>query len=355
MAIIQSIAGMAGSLKGAYEDATEYIGDLFSWGGDDSIPFATIASNWMTTVMWKDVSGQVQKGLSSEMKELLDELHVGLPSSVLFAIFEMSEFVKTEEDVTKVAALLEPQNVNITIMSYEEETTTNGKTVLETKTKAVVSSLDTYVGRVTLHYDAKGRFDRNEISEDFKMLDRALKVSGLSVSEDEKEFLFAFAKIDNPSYVPGTGGNSGRHDVIVIDDGALLQWPLPNHYYLSSPFGTRTDPITGKKEAFHKGIDIPAPMGTKAVAAESGTVVEAKYGWNGGRGNYITIETDLGYDLIYMHVMGKGILVEENSKVQRGEAVVKVGSTGSSTGAHLHFQVEKDGKLINPLQVLKKK
>lgn len=222
------------------------------------------------------------------------------------------------------------------------------------KTKAVVSSLTTYIGRVSLYYDTKGRFDRKEISEDHKLLDQALKASGLSVSEDEKEFLFAFGKIDNPSYVPGTPNNSGSHDVIVVDDGALLQWPLPDHYYLSSYFGSRTDPITGKKEAFHKGIDIPAPMGTKAVAAESGTVVEAKYGWNGGRGNYIKIKTE-HYDLIYMHVMANGILVKEDSKVTRGEAVVQVGSTGRSTGNHLHFQVEKEGKLIDPLQLLKKK
>jgi murein DD-endopeptidase MepM/ murein hydrolase activator NlpD len=130
----------------------------------------------------------------------------------------------------------------------------------------------------------------------------------------------------------------------------VFAWPVPGHMMISSDFGLRTDPFTGK-EAGHNGIDIPAPEGTPIVAAESGTVITA--GQVTGFGNCIILDHGSNIWTLYGHIMDGGILVSNGQKVEKGQQIARVGSTGRSTGPHLHFGVYKDGKPINPHTYLK--
>lgn len=100
----------------------------------------------------------------------------------------------------------------------------------------------------------------------------------------------------------------------------------------------------------HKGVDITAPEGTPILAAESGTVVSAEYGFNSGRGNYVEVKGDSGLTTIYEHC--RELFVNEGEKVNAGDIVGYVGSTGYASGNHLHFEVRKDEEILNPMDFL---
>ncbi len=130
---------------------------------------------------------------------------------------------------------------------------------------------------------------------------------------------------------------------IVGDSGAggLFSWPVTGT--ITSPFGWRSNPFGGSPE-FHPGLDIAAPTGTTVTAAAAGTVIMAQ--WYGGYGNYILIDHGGSYSTGYGHL--SAIYVSNGQSVTRGQAIGAVGSTGQSTGPHLHFEVRIAGKPVDP-------
>lgn len=118
-------------------------------------------------------------------------------------------------------------------------------------------------------------------------------------------------------------------------------WPVTGT--ITSPFGWRSNPFGGAPD-FHPGLDIAAPSGTTVTAAAAGTVIMAQ--WYGGYGNYILIDHGGGYSTGYGHL--SAIYVANGQTVQRGQAIGAVGSTGNSTGPHLHFEVRINGKPVDP-------
>lgn len=130
--------------------------------------------------------------------------------------------------------------------------------------------------------------------------------------------------------------------------GGKLGMPLKSDYRLSSPFGFRIHPITGKKK-LHAGMDMAAPKGTPVYAAETGVVTVAQ-SWH-GYGNCIVIDHGGGLWTLYGHL--SVIQVKQGETVKRGEKIGLVGSTGQSTGNHLHFEVRKNAEPVNPAPYLK--
>ena len=130
--------------------------------------------------------------------------------------------------------------------------------------------------------------------------------------------------------------------------GGKMLWPVPGHTRISSNYGNRTDPFT-KKTTFHAGIDIPAPKGSAIVAAADGKVTMAKT--NGGYGKCVKIDHGSGIIAIYAHC--NEMLVKVGDKVKKGDLIAKVGTTGRSTGNHLHFEVRVNGKTVDPIKYLK--
>lgn len=130
--------------------------------------------------------------------------------------------------------------------------------------------------------------------------------------------------------------------------GGTMQWPTPGYEGISSPFGYRIHPIL-KYKKFHGGLDINAPKGAYIHAAADGTVISARW-HSGGSGYTVILDHGGGISTFYLHIMKGGILVKEGQSVKAGDVIAKVGSTGLSTGPHLHFEVRKDGERQNPLK-----
>jgi len=126
--------------------------------------------------------------------------------------------------------------------------------------------------------------------------------------------------------------------------GAMM-WPAAGP--ITSPFGWRTHPIFGTQR-FHSGIDIGADYGDTVAAADGGVVIYAD--WMGGYGKAVIIEHGGGISTLYAH--NSEILVSEGQRVRKGEAISRVGSTGYSTGPHLHFEVRENGSPVSPMGYL---
>jgi len=150
--------------------------------------------------------------------------------------------------------------------------------------------------------------------------------------------------INNSFYYFDKKGSEGHYD----ENGksvkkALMKTPI-NGARLSSAFGMRKHPIDGYNK-MHKGTDFAAPMGTPIMASGDGIITRAR--WCGGGGNCIKIKHNSTYQTIYAHMQSFGPRIKEGLRVKQGRIIGYVGSTGNSTGPHLHYEVIENGKKIN--------
>jgi len=126
--------------------------------------------------------------------------------------------------------------------------------------------------------------------------------------------------------------------------GGNMVWPVPSCHNITSYYGNRLHPVL-KKYKMHTGIDIGASSGASIVAANKGVVIYA--GWQSGYGNTVIVDHGGGITTLYAHC--SKILVHTGQSVDASQVIAKVGSTGLSTGPHLHFEVRKNGSTVNPL------
>ncbi len=141
-----------------------------------------------------------------------------------------------------------------------------------------------------------------------------------------------------------TGGTAGTANTVTDDSGATATWLVPiNYTRFSSPFGYRIHPVYGDYR-FHYGVDLGAPTGTPIIATRSGTVTTATYGSSGGY--YVYIDHGDGYRSAYLHMTH--YIVSVGQQVTAGQVIGYCGSTGCSTGPHLHFSIYKNGVAVNP-------
>ena len=178
--------------------------------------------------------------------------------------------------------------------------------------------------------------DRDALSGD--VVDIDLYYAGLALSGDQLGF-FRYDSADNAIGWYDENGNSAAR--------TLIRTPITGAR-LSSNFGTRRHPVNGFN-AMHKGVDFAAPKGTPIIAAGSGVVREA--GWKGSFGRYIRIKHNATYDTAYAHMSRIAPHITAGSRVKQGEIIGYVGSTGRSTGAHLHYEILVNNRQVNPMTV----
>ena len=156
-------------------------------------------------------------------------------------------------------------------------------------------------------------------------------------TQDQKDILHQLLSEEmRPSLLALCGG-------IAVADGELC-WPLPGHTYISCHFGE----VDAFGNAGHRGTDIPAPESTPILAAHSGTVLVS--GWNDSYGNQVLLDNGAGLSTRYAHMTQTAVTAGE--AVTAGQVIGYVGSTGDSTGNHLHFEVMQNGVRMNPLELV---
>ena len=170
--------------------------------------------------------------------------------------------------------------------------------------------------------------EKNEIVEAGEILFANLKISG----QDNNLYYFDH---------PGSEGHFDKNGKSVKK--ALMKTPI-NGARLSSPFGMRKHPIDGFNK-MHKGTDFAAPMGTPIMASGDGIIKKA--GWCGGGGNCVKIKHNSTYQTIYAHMSKFARGIKPGVRVKQGQTIGYVGSTGKSTGPHLHYEVIVNGKKVN--------
>jgi len=170
--------------------------------------------------------------------------------------------------------------------------------------------------------------DNGKIFETGNIVFADLKLSGINNS------LYYFDKKGSEGHYYENGKSVEK---------ALMKTPI-NGARLSSKFGMRKHPIDGYNK-MHRGTDFAAPMGTPIMASGSGVIVRAR--WCGGGGNCIKIKHNSAYQTIYAHMKSFARGIKEGLRVKQGQIIGYVGSTGKSTGPHLHYEVVKNGKKIN--------
>ncbi len=187
---------------------------------------------------------------------------------------------------------------------------------------------------------------QNSLESQYKDANALLKSLNTSAAEYEKAFNEAERAMDAArASLQKLLSNSSSSTYV----GGEFRWPT-KATRITSAYGTRKDPIT-KKSSMHTGIDIGASMGSEIYAANSGTVIVA--GWSSkGYGNYVVIDHGGGKSTLYAH-MSK-IKTSKGAKVTKGAVIGLVGSTGYSTGPHLHFEILINGKHTNPMNYFNK-
>ena len=191
---------------------------------------------------------------------------------------------------------------------------------------------------------------KDELVKDKENLDKdkiELKKLKEELVKEEEELEKKLQKIAAQKTAASSDSNNlvnSNSSSTVISNGS---WPVPGYSRVSSPFGYRIHPVLGIKK-LHTGIDIPAPTGTPTVAVSSGTVIYS--GVQGSYGNTVMIQHDNGLVSLYAH--NSSLVVNVGDKVKKGQVVAKIGSTGRSTGPHLHFEIRVNGTAQNPLNYL---
>lgn len=239
---------------------------------------------------------------------------------------ELAEYKQTkQEQAQKIQELQQMAEKNQKQLAYLSKLEDQVRSQMEKSGAQLPPKSDASV------YAGKGGASLGFASEVNVMLEQEKNIS-LQAKAKAEDFQKLLGAIKNENY---------RRDV------TPSQWPTDGGF-ISSPFGGRPNPFSGYGRDWHPGIDIAVDYGTPVYASAAGYVEQS--GWYGGYGKYVRLSHDFGYETAYGHM--SRLAVEAGSFVKKGEIIGYVGSTGYSTGPHLHFEILKYGEQVNPSSLM---
>ena len=249
---------------------------------------------------------------------------------VLLAATDIKDFL-TRYDLLNI--IVEQDVELIKSINKEKKELSLKKCDLEIKQQELANIQTDQIGQKEILDSQKGEKEKllGSVRQERKKLEQAL-----NELEQESRQLEAIIR----QYQSGnTGSQAGT---------GTFTWPTPGYTNITSSYGMRFHPILNERR-MHTGMDIGAPMGATIVAADSGTVIFA--GWMSGYGQVIIVDHNNDLSTLYAHQ--SSFLVSKGTNVSKGQAIGKVGSTGWSTGPHLHFEVRVKGTPTNPIGYVK--
>lgn len=234
--------------------------------------------------------------------------------------YDRNMLVKYEETRKEIEELEAQLVVEQKELEAQEKSTKDKADAIEVLVSAKEAELKTVNGQIASKEELIKEYEADIAEQDrvIKELEAAAKKAAEAASQ--------------------SGGSTQKYD------GGIFAWPCPNYTRISSPFGNRMHPTLGVVK-FHNGVDLAAPAGSPILAAYDGTVISAAY--NSSMGNYVMINHGDNIYTIYMHA--SALYVSTGQKVSKGETIAAVGTTGRSTGNHLHFGVRVNGQYVDPM------
>lgn len=235
----------------------------------------------------------------------------------------LDAYAAVKEAVAEEKQKLETEKQELeTIQTQTEAKQASVELLIREKTEKL-SELNTQIGAKTAEAEA---------------YERDIKAQEAQIKKIEAELLRQEEEARKKALASGKTYNT------VSLGNIKFKWPCPASSRITSYFGDRESPVAGASTN-HKGIDIGASTGTNIVAAADGTVTISTYSYSAG--NYIMLNHGGGVSTVYMHC--SSLLVSVGASVKKGDVIAKVGSTGYSTGPHLHFGIRQNGSYVNPL------
>ena len=255
-------------------------------------------------------------------------------------LFNASSFSDLVDRVNAISEVVDYDNMVMDQLAAARQAVADAKTELETDRTEQKAVREEQVAQKAELVEKLSQADAlvDEIAAKEDEYQHAIKELEAAAAEVDK--LVAAKQAEYERLI-----SSGK---ITIDAGSGFMWPLSGYTTLSSLFGPRIHPVTGKP-GNHTGIDIPAPKGTSILASRGGVVITSKMGsgndWS--YGNYVVISHGDGTSTLYAHMNSRA--VKEGDVVKQGQTIGYVGTTGRSTGYHLHFEVRKSGSRVDPV------
>ena len=245
---------------------------------------------------------------------------------------KLDEYAATKEKIAEKEKALEEEHAEL--LNLQNETEAKQASV-EKLLAAKQTELQNYETKIA---SAEGQI--SEYAKSIEAQENQIKSIEAEIKRKEEE---ARKKAEEEKKKAAAANKAAQTYKTVSLGDISFTWPCPASGRITSVFGGRKSPTKGASSN-HQGIDISAPTGTSIVAAAAGEVVIATY--SSSAGNYVMISHGGGVYTVYMHA--SSLLVSQGQSVKKGQTIAKVGSTGYSTGSHLHFGVRVNGSYVNP-------
>ncbi len=245
---------------------------------------------------------------------------------------KLDEYAATKEKIAEKEKALEEEHAEL--LNLQNETEAKQASV-EKLLAAKQTELQNYETKIA---SAEGQI--SEYAKSIEAQENQIKSIEAEIKRKEEE---ARKKAEEEKKKAAAANRAAQTYKTVSLGDISFTWPCPASGRITSGFGGRKSPTKGASSN-HQGIDISAPTGTSIVAAAAGEVVIATY--SSSAGNYVMISHGGGVYTVYMHA--SSLLVSQGQSVKKGQTIAKVGSTGYSTGSHLHFGVRVNGSYVNP-------
>ncbi len=270
-----------------------------------------------------------------KLKDRMKVMYEYGATSYLEIIMESKGFSDFFTRIAAIQAIVEHDNAVMDKYAEQINEIETAKQLVETEKNEQVEAK----GLLTKQQDSLEAV-RNEKSKLIAELNKDIAALEAAEKQKEKDAQALEAEIDRAL-------SSSKSSNVVYKGNGKFAWPSASSTRVTSEFGYRNHPIF-KTKKLHRGMDIGAAAGTDVLAGEAGVVLTS--GYNSSYGYYITINHGSGYVTLYAH--NSKLLVKSGDKVTRGQVIAKCGSTGNSTGPHIHFEVRVNGNFVNPRNYL---
>ncbi|MNP00268.1 Murein DD-endopeptidase MepM [compost metagenome] len=217
--------------------------------------------------------------------------------------------------------------------------------------KSILSEKEEEKKVLIAQYDEKIQ-ESNELTEEQEQELIALATERSTLQQQKNKLVAeeaARVKAAKAAAAKRTSSSTSYTAATFSGSGGPLQMPVGSAR-ISSGYGRRTHPVTGEQGKMHNGVDFAVPQGTSIYSAEAGTIILAE--WYSGYGYAVIVDHGGGMWTLYGHIREGGISVKVGDRVSRGEKIAESGSTGRSTGPHLHFEVRINGSAVDPMPYL---